>query len=149
MFLHFLVLFYIIREEVAAVHLIYTTINRTNNDVIITVTKNTLTVSSPSSLSIFSFSFKVSNRSSISFNLWCSPRLICNFTSISSPGLLETASVEFYGIRNYIISKYMYVLRMYISEFLIGFEAWAKLAQQWLVCVPLGIHFELMLLVTI
>ena len=28
------------------------------------------------------------------------------------------------------------------SEFLIRFEAWAKLAQQWLVCAPLGIHFE-------
>ena len=40
------------------------------------------------------------------------------------------------------------------SEFLISFEAWAKLAQQWLVCAPLGIHLEpinkkLMLLVTI
>ena len=40
------------------------------------------------------------------------------------------------------------------SEFLIGFEAWAKLAQHWLVCAPLGIHLEpinkqLMLLVTI
>ena len=39
-------------------------------------------------------------------------------------------------------------------EFLICFEAWAKLAQKWLVCVPLGIHLEpinkeLMLLVTI
>ena len=38
-------------------------------------------------------------------------------------------------------------------EFLITFE-WAKWAQQWLVCVPLGIYFEpnnkeLMLLVTI
>ena len=28
------------------------------------------------------------------------------------------------------------------SEFLITFEAWAKLAQQWLVCVLLGIHLE-------
>ena len=41
-----------------------------------------------------------------------------------------------------------------IPEFLICFEAQAKLAQQWLVCVPLGIHLEpinkaLMLLVTI
>ena len=40
------------------------------------------------------------------------------------------------------------------SEFLIHFEAWAKLAQQWLVCTPLGRHLEpinkeLMLLVTI
>ena len=40
------------------------------------------------------------------------------------------------------------------SEFLICFEAWAKLAQQWLVCAPLEIHLEpinkeLMLLVTI
>ena len=33
---------------------------------------------------------------------------------------------------------------MYIctSEFLITFEAWAKLAQKWLVCAPLGIHLE-------
>ena len=42
------------------------------------------------------------------------------------------------------------------SEFLLYFEAWAKLAPQWLVCVPLGIYLEpiiinkqLMLLVTI
>ena len=43
---------------------------------------------------------------------------------------------------------------MYGPEFLIHFEAWAKLAQQWLVCVPLVLYFEpinkeLMLLVTI
>ena len=31
---------------------------------------------------------------------------------------------------------------MWTSEFLISFEAWAKLAQQWLVCAPLGIHLE-------
>ena len=42
----------------------------------------------------------------------------------------------------------------FTSEFLICFEAWAKLAQQWLVCAPLEIHLkpiskELMLLVTI
>ena len=47
---------------------------------------------------------------------------------------------------------YMYMY-MYIRV-LIHFEAWAKLAQQWLVCAPLGIHLEpinkeLMLLVTI
>ena len=40
------------------------------------------------------------------------------------------------------------------AEFLICFEAWAKLAQQWLLYAPLGIHLEpinkeLMLLVTI
>ena len=40
------------------------------------------------------------------------------------------------------------------SEFLIGFEVWAKLAQQWLACVPLGrylesINKELVLLVII
>ena len=40
------------------------------------------------------------------------------------------------------------------TEALILFEAWAKLAQQWLVSVSLGIHLEainkeLMLLVTI
>ena len=34
---------------------------------------------------------------------------------------------------------------------MIRFEAWAKLAQQWLVCAPLGIPIdkELMLLLTI
>ena len=41
-----------------------------------------------------------------------------------------------------------------MAEFLISFESWAKLAQQWLVCVPFGIHLEpinkeLMLFVTI
>ena len=40
------------------------------------------------------------------------------------------------------------------AEFFISFEALAKLAQQWLVCVPLGIYLEpinkeLMLLVII
>ena len=41
-----------------------------------------------------------------------------------------------------ITSTYMY---MYLctSEFLIGFEALAKLAQKWLVCVPMGIHVHL------
>ena len=51
----------------------------------------------------------------------------------------------------YIDCMYMY---MYIAEFLICFEAWAKLAQQWLLHAPLGIYLELinkelMLLVTI
>ena len=46
---------------------------------------------------------------------------------------------------------YVYVCT---SQFLISFEAWAKLAQKWLVCAPLRIHLEpinkeLMLLVTI
>ena len=31
---------------------------------------------------------------------------------------------------------------MYMYITLRVFEAWAKLAQQWLVCVPLGIHLE-------
>ena len=31
---------------------------------------------------------------------------------------------------------------MCTSEFLISLEAWSKLAQQWLVCAPLAIHFE-------
>ena len=40
------------------------------------------------------------------------------------------------------------------SGFLISFEVWAKLAQKWLVCAPLGINLEpinkeLMLLVRI
>ena len=43
---------------------------------------------------------------------------------------------------------------VFASEFLTGFEAWAKLVQQWLVCAQLGIHLEpinkeLVLLVTI
>ena len=48
----------------------------------------------------------------------------------------------------------MCVCAVCVSEFLILFEARAKLAQKWLVCVPLGIHLEpinkeLMLLVRI
>ena len=46
---------------------------------------------------------------------------------------------------------YLLCLCIYIPEFVI---AWAKLAEKWLVCVPLRIHLapinkELMLLVTI
>ena len=53
----------------------------------------------------------------------------------------------------YCAYTYMYIY-IYTSKFLIRFEARAKLAHQWLVCVPLGIHLEpinkeLMLLVTI
>ena len=50
---------------------------------------------------------------------------------------------------------YMYIIYIHVElEFLINFESWAKLVQQWLVCEPLGIHLEpinkeLMLLVTI
>ena len=45
-------------------------------------------------------------------------------------------------------------MHTYTSQFLICFESWAKLAQQWLVCAPLGKHLEpinkeLMLLVKI
>ena len=51
------------------------------------------------------------------------------------------------------IYNYIYIYNI-ISEFLITCEEWAKLAQQWLVCAPLGIHLEpinkeLMLLVII
>ena len=51
-------------------------------------------------------------------------------------------------------NSYGYYDNSYTSEFLISFEAWAKLAQKWLVSAPLGIHLEpinkeLMLLVTI
>ena len=35
-----------------------------------------------------------------------------------------------------------YTLRYVELEVLISFEAWAKLAQQWFVCTPLGIHLE-------
>ena len=53
-----------------------------------------------------------------------------------------------------IINNYICESIQYGSEFLISFEAWAKLAQKWLVCAPLGIHLEpinkeLMLLVMI
>ena len=45
-------------------------------------------------------------------------------------------------------------IHVYVSEVLISFEAWAKLAQKQIVCLPLGIHLEpinkkVMLLVTI
>ena len=53
-------------------------------------------------------------------------------------------------------TQLLYNVHMYIytPEFLIHSESWAKLTQQWLVCVPLRIHTEpinkeLMLLVTI
>ena len=47
-----------------------------------------------------------------------------------------------------ILSSYFLTFKIMSSanvqqpEFLICFEAWAKWAQQWLVCVPLGIHLE-------
>ena len=46
----------------------------------------------------------------------------------------------------YMHTMYMYnvhdIVHVCTSEFLISFEAWAKLAQKWLVCVPLGIHLK-------
>ena len=47
-----------------------------------------------------------------------------------------------------------YTVHVCITECLICFEAWAKLGQKWLMCVPLEIHLdpinkEVMLLVTI
>ena len=33
-------------------------------------------------------------------------------------------------------------MQTFWSRVLICFEAWTKLAQKWLVCVPLGIHLE-------
>ena len=47
--------------------------------------------------------------------------------------LLERAILESVSDRQTYIS---------IPEFMITFEAWAKLAQKWLVCVPLRIHLE-------
>ena len=54
----------------------------------------------------------------------------------------------------FILASSINNLHAITSEFLICFEVWAKLAQQWLVCVPLGIYLEpinkeLMLLVII
>ena len=62
----------------------------------------------------------------------------------------EANEIWYLGITIIVICRYKNVLA---SEFLISFEAWTKLAQQWLVCEPLGIHLEpinqeLMLLVT-
>ena len=63
-----------------------------------------------------------------------------------------------YNIYIYIyICTYIYInIQMYkrMSDFLISFEAWAKLSQKWLVCAPFGINLEpinkeLMLLVII
>ena len=36
------------------------------------------------------------------------------------------------------ILQYVHLDTTHISEFLIHFEAWVKLAQRWLVCAPLG-----------
>ena len=49
---------------------------------------------------------------------------------------------------------YVYMKYNHLPQFLVCFEAWAKLAQKWSVCAPLRIHLEpinkeLMLLVTI
>ena len=59
-----------------------------------------------------------------------------------------------YGTLN-VIYPDSFIKRVHVTPVvLISFEAWAKLAQKWLVCAPLGIHFEpinkeLILLVTI
>ena len=53
-----------------------------------------------------------------------------------------------YSITKCNFSKHIQKMYMYkctctcASEFLIGFETWVKLAQQWLVCAPLGMHLE-------
>ena len=65
--------------------------------------------------------------------------------------IMHTTKSPFYVNKNI---KDQILYQTTSTEFLITFEAWAKLAQQWLVCAPLGIHFEpinkeLMPLVTI
>ena len=50
--------------------------------------------------------------------------------------------MQYNRVRTYIcidVSSYTYQCT---SEFLITFEAWAKLTQKWLVCAPLRIHLE-------
>ena len=49
----------------------------------------------------------------------------CPFNTLSCPDVSAGHFHELFG-----------------AEFLISFEAWAKLAQKWLVCVPLRIHLE-------
>ena len=68
----------------------------------------------------------------------------CHFNSLKYLMKLE----KYVCIHTYVCTS------MYKAEYLIRFEAWATLAQQWLVCAPLGIHLEpinkeLMLLVII
>ena len=68
-----------------------------------------------------------------------------------------TAGITSQGLIVFFLIAHMIDHVLYVShesEFLINFEAWAILAQQWLVCAPLVIHIEpiskdSMLLVTI
>ena len=68
--------------------------------------------------------------------------LVCeNSISYVTSSAHEQEEKEVHVIRN----RYLYNMYMYCtctSEFLITFEAWAKLAQKWLVCAPLRIHLE-------
>ena len=50
--------------------------------------------------------------------------------------------IEFKYNRILTLYTLYYIYHHHTPEFLIRFEAWAKLAQQWLVCALLGIHLE-------
>ena len=51
---------------------------------------------------------------------------------------IEIIKIIFQSL-NYLLNETVFRLE---PEFLVRFEAWAKLPQQWLVCAPLGIHLE-------
>ena len=41
-----------------------------------------------------------------------------------------------------VLNQNVVITHIPTPEFLISFEGWAKLAQKWLMCAPLRIHFE-------
>ena len=64
---------------------------------------------------------------------------------------MKVVSLKWFAMKISQFKVHMYIYKLCTSEFLISFELWAKLAQQRLVCAPLGIHLEpinIMLLVT-
>ena len=76
---------------------------------------------------------------------------------LKQPSWLRKITISHDGLENkqpHWLRKFEVKKKHIIPEFLISFEAWAKLAQKWLVSVPLGIHLEpinedVMLLVTV
>ena len=66
--------------------------------------------------------------------------------------ILTSLACEIIGLTQRVVQSQFHIYKLYRPvRVLMSFEAWAKLAQKWLVCVPLRIHLEpmLMLLVTI
>ena len=83
------------------------------------------------------------------FNCFVVSSMNCGFLVSETQQQNLTIHVVTYYIQSLQVAFFLLFYRLYQS-----FKAWAKLAQKWLVCVPLGIHLdpinkELMLLVTI